>query len=114
MVIEDQNEVVLGGIVGDRIDLEPVPHFALKTVRTMKGEDGDQLEKFDWHRIVCRDKDFVKNIRAGMRVRVRGIISTTVARGMPSSIARSSIIALSIELESDELWGTIPKRRRSA
>ena len=108
-MIEDENNVVLGGTAGERVNVSDDPkiasRFSVKTVRTIHAMDGDSLDKFDWHTIICRDRDIVRRIRTGMRVRVTGLISTTSAK--------SAIIADSVELETGERWPDERKRRRA-
>lgn len=108
-MINDENTATLGGVAGDRINISVdgrrPSSFSLKTVRTIYGVDGDQLDKFDWHTVICRNQAIVEKVSPGMRVRVRGAITTT-------AIAKSAIIASQIELETGDRWPDAPDDRR--
>ena len=109
-MIHEENAATVGGVIGDRIhvadDGSKPSNFSVKTVRTVFGTDGDQLDKFDWHTIICINQDIVRLVKPGMRARVSGMISTTRAK--------SAIIASRVELDSGEVWTKDePRRRRS-
>lgn len=96
-----ENSVCLRGRAG-KVYTNTAPYFFwVKTVRSLEGTNGDSLDKFDWHKVVCSDKYIIETIEYNDWVEVDGYISTT----------KRSIIATRVKnLETEEEW---PKRRRT-